>query len=275
MAMTDVSSAPSPRPMRARTHSRAPFSMMNQAVPVAQPADYMKIHGLVIPQIDDVHGRFIIREFMVEDHSRLREINGDLFFAPLRHLYGPLGFLNAARKQQKQGSARRDFYLAIADKVTGELIGSVMLYDYKKETGQAEIAYFVDPTYQNIQIATDAAVRMLLRLGKHFEINSLKATTHPDNKYSRQLLARLGFRTVGAEFVSRYKADPADKNNYTKDGLKFDLRQEHVADYARFLSRWPTIESKPDKMEKMAEARERRESLKQQRFGSMYARFAR
>lgn len=230
-----------------------------------RPHDYVRTNRLLIPQIEDRHGRFVIREFNHDDLGRVRELNGDLFFAPLRHIYGPIGFLNAALKQQKQGKSRRDFYLAIADKETSEVIGSIMLYDHDTAAnGQAEIAYFVDPSYQNINIATDAAVLLILRLSKEIGLGRLVATTHPKNKYSIQLLARLGFKQAGKEFTSKYKGDPDRPESYNDEGrLEFAPRIPHIVDYGHFLDQVQKgkIVTKPEDIDGIQHAREKRASV--------------
>lgn len=221
--------------------------------------DGVRQFGLVVPPLLDGHARFSIREFEANDCARLCELNGDIFFAPLRHLYGPVGFLNAALAQQKKGKERKDYFLAVVDNQSRELVGSVMLFDIDKNTGQAEIAYFVDPCYQNIKIATDATVQTISRLGASLGIKSLVATVHPANSFSRKLLARLGFKQIGAAFISKYKENPADPRNYDEDGrLKQAPRMKFAVTYHHFTKQREKVVRLAHELDGMSEARQKR-----------------
>jgi RimJ/RimL family protein N-acetyltransferase len=247
--------------------------------------DGIREFGVVHPPIQDVHGRFIIREFRATDLDRLREMNGDLFFAPLRHKYGPIVYLNNALRQRTQGKSRKGYTLAIEDTQTRELIGSVMLYDFKSEPRkggaslrQAEVAYFVDPTYQNINIGTDASIRMLFHLGNALGLDQMVASAHPSNEPSRRLLATLGFKKVGHEAASQYKEDPAksesyerdEKGHYAKDAkgdfmLKHAPRDLFAVTFDHFLQQKDKIVTPEKDVAAIDNARAKRKLVRQQR----------
>lgn len=166
----------------------------------------------------NISDRLTIREFVMEDITRLQEIDLNVFFVHLRHTFGgPMGFLNAAMAHQKHKD-RKDFYLAIIDKETDEVIGSVMIYNYNKEKRQAEIAYFIDKRNQNCKFATEACVYAMHHFGELLSLETFYATVHPQNIYSKKLLARLGFIQKGDVFVSPYKENPDRADSYDQGG---------------------------------------------------------
>lgn len=156
---------------------------------------------------NDVSDRLIIREFVVEDITYLQEINVNLFFVHLRHTFGgAMGFLNEAMAHQKQKD-RKDFYLAIVDKETSRVVGGVLVYNYNKEKRQAELGYFVDKSHQNCKFATEASVYAMHHIGGLLDLKTFYATVHPQNAYSKKLLAKLGFVQKGDVFISQYQED--------------------------------------------------------------------
>lgn len=162
--------------------------------------------------------RLMIREFTMEDLTYLQEIDVDVFFVHLRHTFGgPMGFLNAAITHQKQKD-RRDYYLAIVDKETPRVIGSILIYNHDKEKRQAEIGYFVDKRNQNCKIATEACVYAMQHFGELLGLETFYATVHPDNVYSKKLLSRLGFVQQGDVFISQYREDPDKAESYDQGG---------------------------------------------------------
>jgi len=175
----------------------------------------------------DRKGRYLLREMRHGDYHRLREMNIDLFFAPLRHELGPVGFLQAAMKQQKDPE-RSNFFMGVADAKTDQLIGSIMVFDKKPlpdGTNAVEIGYFIDPLYQKIHFATDATVDLLGQLKERLNISKVVATVDPSNKPSRKILSRLGFKHVEFISKSKYKADPDTPESYYSDHtLKFRPR---------------------------------------------------
>jgi Acetyltransferase (GNAT) domain len=224
--------------------------------------DTISRRGLVLPSIKDDYGRFIIREFNWEDAPRVRELNEDVFFAPLRHIYGPYGLVQAALRQQRQGKERSNYFLAIADTQTKEVIGSVMLFDFKK----------------NKRIATDASVRMLNRLGLALGIKNLVATVHPENKFSRRILAKLGFKESSKVFTSKYKEDPSKPESYevikVNEGkkseqshriLKYAPRLRHAVTFSHFSQQQDKIVTTDSDIRKIEEARIERARIKEAR----------
>ena len=235
--------------------------LMGSAAPrpvLMEDFDSVRRFGIIAPPVPDAHSRFYLRELEVGDANRLVELNQDIFFAPLRHIYGPIGFLNAAIKQQRAGRDRKDYFLGVVDKQSNELIGSVMFFDVKNVDAQlqAEIAYFIDPSYQNMKVATDATIKAISRLGSSLGIKALTATVHPGNKYSRQLLARLGFKQIGTEYISKYKEDPSRPESFDNEkALKFAPRVKYVVDYVHFLQQRSKVRTEPADVEKIEAAR--------------------
>lgn len=195
----------------------------------------------------DVSDRLAIREFSIEDLSYLQEIDMDVFFVHLRQTFGgPMGFLNAAMAHQKQKD-RKDFYLAIVDKGSPKVIGSVMIYNYDKEKRQAEIGYFIDKHNQNRKFATEACVYAMQHFGEVLGLKSFYATVHPQNVYSKKLLTRLGFVQKGDVFVSQYKGDPDRSDSYDEAGHLINApRIGLFVSYEDFLSQKSAILSKYD-----------------------------
>ncbi len=191
---------------------------------------------------DVVSDRLIIREFVLDDISALQEIDTNIFFVHLRQTYGgPMGFLNAALSHQKQKD-RKDFYLAVVDRKTSQVIGSIMVYDYNKQKRQAEIGYFIDKRNQNCKIGTEACAYVMQRFGAFLNLKTFYATVHPENLYSKKLLSKLGFVQKGDVFTSKYKGDPDRSESYDQAGHLINTpRLGLFVSYDDFLSRKKTL----------------------------------
>lgn len=196
----------------------------------------------------DASDRLAIREFIIEDLSYLQEIDMDVFFVHLRHTFGgPMGFLNAALAHQKQKD-RKDFFLAIVDKETSRVTGSVLVYNYNKEKRQAEIGYFIDKHNQNCKFATVACVHAMQRFGEVLGLETFYATVHPQNVYSKKLLAKLGFVQNGDVFISQYKEDPDRADSYDQGGQLINApRVGFFVSYEDFLSQKNAVFSGSDR----------------------------
>ncbi len=175
---------------------------------------------MVHPRTLDRKGRYVLREMRHGDYSRLRQMNVDLFFAPLRHQFGPVGFLQAALKQQKERN-RSAYFMGVADARDDHLIGGIMVFNKKPVgdgTNQVEIGYFIDPSYQRIHFATDATVELLGKLKQQLKISKVMATVDPGNIASRKILDRLGFKHVRTLRASKYKANPDLPESWDEQG---------------------------------------------------------
>jgi len=190
----------------------------------------------LVINISDFSDRIVVRDFELNDITCLQKIDMNLFFVHLRHTFGgPMGFLNEAISHQNQKN-RKDFFLAIVDKKTSKVIGSILIYNYNKKKHQVEIGYFIDKHRQNCKIATEACIYAMYYFGEFLNIKRFCATVHPENISSKKLLTKLGFVQKGNIFISNYKEDPDKENSYNNKGhLENAPRISLFVNYKDFL----------------------------------------
>lgn len=172
--------------------------------------------------------RLLIDEFRTSDFARLKEIafnindNADHHaaegYCPFYTFQVDKGtperdvairqkvsefLIKAERERQQEPRSTYRMAVRLAD---GRLVGNVTVdmlpfeEDGKKVYG--DLGYFIDPDFGEHGYATEA-VRGLVH---HFfkKHHKLDVTTHPENKFSRKLIERIGGRQVGYREASHY-----------------------------------------------------------------------
>jgi RimJ/RimL family protein N-acetyltransferase len=87
--------------------------------------------------------------------------------------------------------------LAIADRETDELIGSIALNHWQSENGMANVGYWVRQSHQERGVAT-AAVRLLCRHALRVtELTRLEIVIAADNHASRRVAEKAGAQFEG------------------------------------------------------------------------------
>jgi RimJ/RimL family protein N-acetyltransferase len=172
--------------------------------------------------------RLIIDEFKTSDYEALKEIafninhNADVHQAdgycpfytfqvdkndPNRNVairQKVADFLIKAERERNQHP--RSTYRMAVRLLDGKLIGNATVdmlpFQDQGKLVYGDLGYFVDPQFGGKGYATEA-VRGLVH---HFfkQNDKLDITAHPDNKFSRKLIERIGGREVGYNDASHY-----------------------------------------------------------------------
>ena len=172
--------------------------------------------------------RLIIDEFKTSDYGRLQEIafninhHADVHqsdgYCPFYTFQVEKGtpdrknlirqkvadFLIKAKREREQDP--RSTYRMAVRLLDGTLIGNATIdvlpieEDGKKIYG--DLGYFIDPQYGEKGYATEAVRALSYHFFKHYE--KMDITAHPNNKYSRKLIERIGGKAVGYKKASHY-----------------------------------------------------------------------
>jgi len=81
--------------------------------------------------------------------------------------------------------------------LASEVVGSVSLKNISHSMGYAEIGYGIGEQYQGKGIATAAVARLVSRIFRETSLRKLTALVHDENRGSRRVLEKLGFRPEG------------------------------------------------------------------------------
>ena len=88
----------------------------------------------------------------------------------------------------------------------GKLIGNATIdmlpIEENGKTIYGDLGYFIDPEYGEQGYATEAVRALSHHFFKHYE--KMDITAHPNNKYSRRLIERIGGKAVGYKEASHY-----------------------------------------------------------------------
>ena len=82
---------------------------------------------------------------------------------------------------------------ALADRETGEYLGTVCLWHWDQLNARAEIGYVLDPTRWGQGLVPEALTAVLRFACEHMGLHSVEAWTHPDNHASQRVLEKLDF----------------------------------------------------------------------------------
>ena len=107
--------------------------------------------------------------------------------------------------KERQEDPRSTYRMAVRLK-DGTLIGNVTIDMLPiKEDGKTiygDLGYFINPEFGSKGYATEAVRGLTHHFFKKYE--KLDVTTHPNNKFSRKLIERIGGKEVGYKSVSHY-----------------------------------------------------------------------
>jgi RimJ/RimL family protein N-acetyltransferase len=103
--------------------------------------------------------------------------------------------------------------LAIDD-IDGRFVGDLAVY-IDTDVRTALIGYSMDPAYQGLGYATEAAGALVDRLFDRLHVHRVAATLDPENMASARVLERLGFRYEGRARKAAYvRGEWADDDRY-------------------------------------------------------------
>lgn len=154
------------------------------------------IHSSALPLHDD---RFTLRRLTAEDAAAFAHGASDPQVQAFAHLprtdYTAATVREMIDEQVTPSLARGDLaVLAVADRETDELIGSLVLFDVTVDS--AEVGFWVSPAHRGTGAAS-AALHLGMRLARLSGLHRLSARTVPDNPSSQKVLIRTGFTETG------------------------------------------------------------------------------
>ena len=118
--------------------------------------------------------------------------------------------------------SKNDFcWWGIEQKVNGELIGEIDLYDFDNETGNCEVSYSIGYEWWNKGYATEA-LRAVVDFGfRQMNVHKIAAAHNTDNPASGKVMTKVGMVQEG---VIRHMI--RNSNNQYKDCAVYGILQE-------------------------------------------------
>lgn len=155
--------------------------------------------------------RFLLRAVTLDDVADIFRIMSD---PRVTRYFGTPPMTGSEQAQQRVQAIQTAFQeqagvrWAIAERVSGQLIGSAGFWRLIKPHDRAEVGYELAPEWWGQGVMPEALAAMLdfgfARMGLH----SVEAQIHPDNSGSRRVLEKLGFVQEGYFHENFY--DPVD-----------------------------------------------------------------
>jgi ribosomal-protein-alanine N-acetyltransferase len=99
-------------------------------------------------------------------------------------------FIERIKEGTKNG---KTFYWAICLKETGELIGTVCLFNFSEDKKTAELGYELNTPFHGKGFMNEAVAKVIDFCFSTLKLRRIKAFTHQDNKSSIKLLLKNGF----------------------------------------------------------------------------------
>ena len=134
------------------------------------------------------------------------------------------------RKLEKivKNYSKNDFcWWGIEQKVDGELIGEIDLYDFDNTTGNCEVSYSIGYDWWNKGYATEA-LSVVIEFGfRQMNVHKIAAAHNTDNPASGKVMKKVGMFQEG---VIRHMIRNA--NNHYKDCAVYGMLQE---DYRKLI----------------------------------------
>jgi diamine N-acetyltransferase len=165
----------------------------------------------------------LLRALEPEDLEFLYQIENNPEFWEVSHTQTP--FSKYILKQYLENSYQ-DIYeskqlrLMIVDKINGQSMGMIDLFDFNPQHKRAGIGIVVDQIYQEKGIAFDALKTLIYYCFSSLQLHQLYANISSDNKKSIRLFEKSGFQLVGE------KKDWLMINQQFKNELLFQLIHE-------------------------------------------------
>ena len=144
--------------------------------------------------------RLILRKLRPEDNEALYTIFSDI---PTMKYWGHVPYTN---KQQAIDSiqeyltwwnAGKSLCMAIENKASPGLIGTISLFNFYEDSRRAEVGYILSRTHWGSGIMSEALKAILDYAFLELNLNRLEADIDPDNASSAGLLKKMGFQLEG------------------------------------------------------------------------------
>lgn len=109
---------------------------------------------------------------------------------PLQDLAGAQAFIDSIMAGYANGST---YYWVIATKETGELAGTICLWNITADETTAEVGYEMLPAQHGKGYMQEAMAAVIDYSFNTLQLHAIEAFTHKDNERSRHLLQKNGF----------------------------------------------------------------------------------
>jgi ribosomal-protein-alanine N-acetyltransferase len=86
-----------------------------------------------------------------------------------------------------------NYYWAITEAASGELIGTICLWNFSNDRSCAEIGYELSRSWQGKGFMTESLDSVISLARDQLQLEKLEAFTHGKNQASRKLLVKFGF----------------------------------------------------------------------------------
>jgi len=147
--------------------------------------------------------RLVIRNFVPDDWQELQELAVAYQASEWAQYDHPWPTSEEGVKGMAEWFAGGDGYLAVCLNSTGKLIGLLDIHRKREMEGKVHgLGYVFHPNYHGRGYATESCRAGLDQVFGPREANEVRTGTHPQNKPSVRLLAKLGLKeTAGGEYT--------------------------------------------------------------------------
>ncbi|MEO8233962.1 MAG: GNAT family N-acetyltransferase [Flavobacterium sp.] len=139
--------------------------------------------------------RLILRQLVNTDDNEIFALRSDdnvnryLGRQPSKSIEDAKSFIQAITENVKKNDS---IYWAIS--LSGNLIGTICLFEFSDDNTKAEIGYELLPSYQGKGFMQEAVLEVLEFGFQHIGLNSIEAYTHSENQNSTKLLEKFNFK---------------------------------------------------------------------------------
>jgi len=159
-----------------------------------------------------------LRVLRVEDADAYADGTEDFLVRAFAHLPEPK-YTPTTVKSMINGVAREGLegghlaVLAIADTVTDEFAGSLVIFDVTSR--DAEVGFWLHPQFRGSGLAS-AALKLACDFAEHSGLGTLTARTVPGNHGSHRVLSRAGFAETHRQRGFAFSGEEVDMVHYAR-----------------------------------------------------------
>lgn len=145
--------------------------------------------------------RLILRPYILADAEQLTELLQDpeihRWTSSIPYPYTLEHARHFIAQREAENVSGESFVWAITDRESGEILGAMGLHDVVKESGRAELGYWLGERYRGLGITTEAARRVISWCFEVGELHRIQATYFPGNQASAGVMRNIGMREEG------------------------------------------------------------------------------
>lgn len=97
-------------------------------------------------------------------------------------------------KIKKGYTEKQNIFWLMCLQSTGQVIGSICLWNFSDDYKTAELGYELHPDFQSLGYMNEAMTTVIQFSFSKLELNALEAFTHGENKASKKMLSKHGFK---------------------------------------------------------------------------------